>query len=482
MRPGVVACGLLLGLLAAADAAAAGPEQVHASWLGDGQLGVTWVRPGDVAAASQDVLRVQAGPASFEAPAGSVAYIAPGVTVHKATLAIGDDGWRQGVSYLVGSEAAGWSVPATLPAWPADGEPWRIVAYGDHGVGTQSNASALLVPTVAARQPHAVLHLGDIAYADGTPSVWDEWFRMVEPLAATTLYMATPGNHEHEGYHVASGPSPDQASFTGSALDAYEQYRQRFHLPGQGELHYSFDLGPVHVVSINSEDLCATQPATEPVPWRVSLPCGAENQLLPLEGDRPLPPNQELLDWLVADLVANADAPWTLVMLHRPVYSSGAYSGESVLRESFVPVFEEHGVDLVLSGHDHNYQRSFPLRAGAPDDPGLASYPQGSSPIYVVSGGAGEGYYSLRDPAPAWTASRTTAFHFLEIQAWPQGLRLTALDTFTGEALDSFTLGVVPSPSAADIGEGPEAPSPAWATVAAVLGSALAAAARRRVA
>lgn len=425
-----------------AQPAAAQPEQVHASWLGDGLVGIAWARSGDVTATSEDIVRV-AGPgleAATIAPL-SLAYIAPGVTVHKAAVPLPPG--ADVLEYSVGSEAGGWSPPfrlALAPVLAADGGRIRIAAFGDQGIGAESNASGALPAAVLAVAPQAVLHLGDIAYADGDPAVWDAWFRQQEPLAAQTLYMAAPGNHEHEGYHVASGPSPGQAAFTGSALDPYEQYRQRFHFPGS-DLRYSVDLGPVHVVSLNSEDACLLQPATYPIPWRVSPPCGAESQQLPEDQWQTLPPNQDLLDWLDVDLAAHADAPWTIVFFHRPVYSGGSYAGDHVLQQHFVPLFERHGVDLVLSGHDHNYQRSFPLRGGEPVTREARAYEAGEGPIYVVSGGGGEGYYSLDDDVPPWTANRTEAFHFLVLDADADGFQVSAIGTLTGETIDSFRIG-----------------------------------------
>ncbi|MHB1262231.1 MAG: metallophosphoesterase family protein [Thermoplasmatota archaeon] len=451
-------------LLMLAPAAAAQPEQVHASWLGDGTVGIAWVREGDVTATSKDSVRIE-GAAGLDLPAETLAYIAPGITVHKASVKA--PAGVDGLTYSVGSDEKGWAGPFTLST-DLSSAPLRLVAYGDMGVGASSNASAALPAAVLAVQPHAVLHLGDITYADGDPPVWNEWFRLIEPLAARTLYMTTPGNHEHEGHYVVSGPSEDQAAFSEGAVDPYEQYRQRFFMPGGTSLSYSVDLGPVHLVSLNSEDLCVTQPATYSIPWRVSPPCAIENDNLPEDQWRSLPPNQALLDWLDADLAANADAAWRIVMLHRPTYSAGGYSGEQVLQESFAPVFESRGVDLVLSGHDHNYQRSYPLRAGQPAATDRSSTEQGVAPVYIVSGGGGEGFYSLEEPTPAWTAARAEAFHFLVLDIGPDGLEGRIVETLTGEVLDEFTIGAPPKATVAADPSGRDSPLPALLPLAAL--------------
>ncbi len=69
------------------------------------------------------------------------------------------------------------------------------------------------------------------------------------------------------------------------------------------------------------------------------------------------PDNPDQLDWL-EDTLRSSTATWKIVALHHPPYSAGYQGSSMAVRRAFVPLFEHHGVQLVLSGHDHDYQRS----------------------------------------------------------------------------------------------------------------------------
>ena len=61
-------------------------------------------------------------------------------------------------------------------------------------------------------------------------------------------------------------------------------------------------------------------------------------------------------------LLQRTRASWKFVMLHHPIYPSHPWRDLPALRERFVPIFDKHHVDFVLQGHDHAYQRTYPLR------------------------------------------------------------------------------------------------------------------------
>jgi 3',5'-cyclic AMP phosphodiesterase CpdA len=111
--------------------------------------------------------------------------------------------------------------------------------------------------------------------------------------------------------------------------------------------------------------------------------------------DSTTPRDQEQLDWLAATL-QRSHARWTVVALHHPPYSSG-YQGSSLdAREAFSPLFEQYEVDLVLSGHEHDYERSERI----------------NGVTYVVSGGAAE---TRRTGKENFTAVAVSWHHFVEI-------------------------------------------------------------------
>ena len=89
-----------------------------------------------------------------------------------------------------------------------------------------------------------------------------------------------------------------------------------------------------------------------------------------------------MFDWLRADL-AQTKQPWKIVAFHHPAYSTGSHGSDARVQSRLIPIFEAYGVQLVLNGHDHNYQRSLPLRAGQ-----VTTTAEGGV-VYIVTG-AGE--------------------------------------------------------------------------------------------
>lgn len=191
-----------------------------------------------------------------------------------------------------------------------DPRPVRILAFGDSG-GGGSDQAALLAQMFAF--PYALMiHTGDVAYQDGKLSEFDaNLFDVYADLFRNLPFFPAAGNHDYNT--AAAAP-----------------FRSVFALPGDsGERWYSFDWGRVHFAALDTEADYPTQAR-----------------------------------WLDDDLAASP-LPWKIVYLHRPPYSSGEHGSDTVLREVLAPVLEWHGVQLVLAGHDHDYERS-PSAASSP--------------------------------------------------------------------------------------------------------------------
>lgn len=128
--------------------------------------------------------------------------------------------------------------------------------------------------------------------------------------------------------------------------------------------------------------------------------------------------------WLRSALKSST-ARWKVVAFHHPPYTCGGHSGLDSIVRRWVPLFERFDVDLVLSGHDHNYQR-FAKRRGV---------------TYVVNGGGGQGLYSLR-PCPSSYPRRVVAksIHgWMYLRATADSLRVKAVSP-RGRFQDAFTL------------------------------------------
>jgi predicted phosphodiesterase len=232
--------------------------------------------------------------------------------------AVGD-----GSALLAGGDATTW-----LRTAPVRGEPraLRIWVIGDSGLPGPDQVAVrdAYLGATGSRETDFVLLLGDNAYPDGTDAQYQAG--LFDPYAAllrTTPLWPARGNHD------SSHPGSD---------DDYFDY---FDFPTNGELGgvasgteswFSFDVGNVHFICLDS-----------------------------YQGD--LTPPSAMLDWVEQDLAANS-SEWTIVFTHYPPYTKGSHDSDTDwacirVRENFVPLFEVGGVDLVLSGHSHSFERSY---------------------------------------------------------------------------------------------------------------------------
>jgi hypothetical protein len=128
--------------------------------------------------------------------------------------------------------------------------------------------------------------------------------------------------------------------------------------------------------------------------------------LVGLDSNRPDDPDQ--LAWLERTL-RDTEAPWKIVALHHPPYSAGYQGSNDATRAAFTPLFERYGVQLVLSGHDHDYQRSRPIGATT----------------YIVTGAAAG---TRRTGEAGFTAVSFSWHSYLELGVYP--------DRIVGRALN----------------------------------------------
>jgi hypothetical protein len=133
--------------------------------------------------------------------------------------------------------------------------------------------------------------------------------------------------------------------------------------PSEG--YYSFDLGAWHLLALNSN--CE------------EVPGGCK------EGS-------PQVRWLKADLAANDGKTCTLAYMHHPRFSSGETHGNTYYVKPLWEALYKAGADVVLSGHEHNYERFAPRSPGGPEDP------QGGIRQFVVGTGGGTGTYPISDP------------------------------------------------------------------------------------
>lgn len=254
---------------------------------------------------------------------------------------------------------------------PASTETIRFLAFGDSGGGGSDQLA--LRDQMFGVPFDFMIHTGDIAYDNGTIGQFeDNVFGVYAELLENLALFPAAGNHDYQTLQGAP-------------------FRQVFSLPGDGgEQWYSYDYGRIHFAALDTEADYATQ-AT----------------------------------WLDADLAAT-DRPWKIVYMHRPPYSSGDHGSDLALRGLLAPVFEARGVQLVLAGHDHDYERMIPQHGVA----------------YVVTGGGGRGTRDVG--SSSFTAFAEAVIHFVVVEVGVDQLILHAIDG-TGVEFDSLVVPRIPA-------------------------------------
>ena len=224
--------------------------------------------------------------------------------------------------------AGGPDVKLHMAPDPGEAGSYRIWVIGDSGTGdtnAENVRDAYLTHTGSTRTD-VWLMLGDNAYNTGTDSEYQTAvFDMYTDILRNTPVWPATGNHDlTPGVFEAVFNLPEQGEAGG--------------VPSGTERYYSFDYGNIHFVCLDSHT-----------------------------SDRSV--GGAMLTWLAQDLAATG-MEWIIAYWHHPPYSKGSHDSDNPLdsegrmrdmRENALPILEAHGVDLVLSGHSHSYERSMLL-------------------------------------------------------------------------------------------------------------------------
>ena len=345
------------------------PEQVHLAFGDDPRtsMSVVWQTANPVRSPRVEFGRT--GAFGQRALARRVRYGHETGAIWEARLS----GLRPGATYRyrVGDPAGGWSTTYAFRMAPQNPDHFTFTAFGDHGITPEA---AKNVRNVLREDPAFHLLLGDVSYANGNQPVWDEYLRQIEPMAARIPFMLTLGNHENERIRVNCQ----------DIRIGYAAYLARFALPGREE-SYAFDFGNARFVAFNSDKF------------------REEAQLRWLEG-------------VLSSARRDKWIKWIIVFQHHPPYGSSAGRDDnSGLIQTLTPVFDRYRVDLVLAGHDHHYERQYPVRAGKVVSTAKSGYTHGAGTLYFIQGGGGKSLYDFTDPKPAMCAYREKATGYLRV-------------------------------------------------------------------
>ena len=278
---------------------------------------------------------------------------------------------------------------------------FSFAAVGDWGCSANTKKT---IHNIIDKNPQLILGLGDYAYRDQA----DCWLQLINPLSSKMRIVL--GNHDHLTY--------TNTTEYYSSPERLQQYMNHFNLSRQ---YYSFNYQNVHFIAMSTE-----------VPYSKG---------------------SEQYNFVKSDLQKTKSEPgidWIVVFYHRLAYTSPALvHGIAELRDTYHPLFEDYGVDLVIQAHSHNYQRTYPIvynqeNSNEPviTDRDKTNYhdPEGQIFTIVGTGGSSE-VHAFTGPVTTFTAAHFNAFGFLDISVINNGTKLVGnFYENNGKVKDHFTI------------------------------------------
>jgi hypothetical protein len=280
---------------------------------------------------------------------------------------------------------------------------FNIAAVGDWGCNSNTDKT---LNSIKAQSPELILGLGDYSYESSA----DCWLDAIESIYdsnnpnANNMQISI-GNHEN------------------SASEDLSTYLNAFSLTRQFGQVYSFNFNNVHFLSMATE---------------ISYSSGSSQNVF-VKND-------------LAAAAANPNIDWIIVYFHKPMYSSpnscSSCDGESSLRDIYHPIFDQYGVDIVLEGHAHDYQRSFPIKfnPNSKSNPTITdtnrnNYIDPAGEIHAIVGTGGVNFHSLSSQKSFIASQQSSRFGHLNIDIQNNGTNLIGkFINNEGGILDQFTI------------------------------------------
>jgi len=259
---------------------------------------------------------------------------------------------------------------------------FNFASAGDFGCGDKAKRT---VGNIQAHDPELVILTGDLSYQKNATC----WFDTVAPLDTKGKLKIAFGEHDID-----------------ENLTKYKAYMNHFNL---SKPYYSFDFHNIHF-------LVMATAKNEAVPY-----LNGSDQYNFVKND-------------LKDAHRNPNIKWIIVDTFRPLYSSNTtHPGLDKLQDIYHPLFEKYGVDIVLQGHNHNYQRTYPLsyNQSEPFTPIITdrhtreydNNPKGQ--VFFTVGTAGEDLYNITGQAP-FVLKQFQRYGFLNVDVTHNGTNMTA--------------------------------------------------------
>ncbi|KAA3460828.1 putative inactive purple acid phosphatase 1 [Gossypium australe] len=261
-----------------------------------------------------------------------------------------------------------------------------------------------------------VFHIGDICYANGYISQWDQFTAQIEPIASAVPYMLASGNHERDwpgtGSFYENNDSGGECGVLAETM---------FFVPAENRAKYwySTDYGMFRFCIADSEH-----------DWR--------------EGTE----QYKFIEHCLAS-VDRQKQPWLVFLAHRVLgYSSdlgyaveGSF-GEPMAKENLQKLWQKYKVDIAIYGHAHNYERTCPIYENQCTD-NEKRYYKGTlkGTIHVVAGGAGASLSPFTTLKTKWSLFRDYDYGFVKLTAFGHSnLLFEYKKSSDGKVYDSFRI------------------------------------------
>ncbi|KAA3488052.1 putative inactive purple acid phosphatase 1 [Gossypium australe] len=256
--------------------------------------------------------------------------------------------------------------------------------------------------------------IGDICYANGYLSQWDQFTAQAEPIASTVPFMIASGNHERDW--------PGSGSFFGNKDSGGEcgvLAETMFYVPTENRAKYSTDYGMFRFCVADTEH-----------DWR--------------EGTE----QYQFIEHCLAS-VDRRKQPWLIFLAHRVLgYSSATFYadtgsfGEPMGRESLQKLWQKYKVDIAIYGHAHHYERTCPIYQNICTNKEKQHYKGAmNGTIHVVAGGGGAGLAEFTTLNTKWSLFKDYDYGFVKLTAFDHSsLLFEYKKSSDGKVYDSFTI------------------------------------------
>lgn len=270
-----------------------------------------------------------------------------------------------------------------------------FIAFGNSGSGSKEQYE--LAEQMEKFTPDFILHTGNILESGLDYDADFQYFEPYKNLISKYPFFLALGNHDYG----ADFNKEDGKDFIKNNYTPYHSMP----LTGFGPHYYFFDNG-------NARFICLDNNSFFEAMWAPAI--DEESQQI---------------KWLKT-VLSRTRTTWKFVYLHLPLYSTGEYSFSEELRDILAPIFEKYEVDMVFQGHDHNYERTKPIKEG------MVNETEGI--VYVTLGGGGRPLYPQKTGAD-WSEKFISDYHFAFVEIKEKILKMTVYNKNL-EIIDTLTI------------------------------------------